>query len=144
RLLDLKAFALKLIGLYGIIGVTANNVAILTADVAFTRTNLMLALAVQLNLVSEMVVALRASQATAQIREAEAAASEGVGVGMDALNEATNKALLNFSSTIRSLEATTQAAVKGLLNTKENTKRVVEMSDEAQKGLNDLFATLDV
>lgn len=144
RLVDLKAFAIKLIGLYSVLGNTRFNVAIIKSDVVFTRTNLMATLGLQLGLVVDMIATLRIGRAARDIREAEAEAAEKVGVASAALNEAGNQALTDVSTTIRSLHATVTAAAEGIKNTQDNMQRVEEMSTKADQEFGALFATLAV
>jgi hypothetical protein len=142
RLVDQKGFALKLIGLYSVLGNTRFNVAIIKADVVFTRTNLLATLGLQLGLVVDIVSTLRISKAARDIREAEATASEKVGVASEALNQAGNQALTEVETTIRSLKATVQAAVMGIENTHANMQRVEEMTAKADEEFGDMFAKL--
>lgn len=144
RLVDLKAFAIKLIGLYSVLGNTRMNVAIIKADVVFTRTNLMATLGLQLGLVVDILATLRISEAAKDLREAEADASEQVGVASEALNQAANSALLEVETTIRSLRATIEAAVSGIENTHQNMERVEEMNRRAEDQFSDLFEQLAV
>lgn len=142
RLVDQKAFAIKLIGLYSVIGNTRFNVAIIKADVVFTRTNLLATLGLQLGLVTDMISTLRISKAARDIREAEAAASEKVGVASEALNQAGNLALTEVETTIRSLKATVQAAVMGIENTHANMQRVEDMTSKADEEFGEMFKQL--
>src|SRR3989339_151997 len=142
RLVDIKAFAIKLIGLYSVLGNTRFNVAIIKADVVFTRTNLMATLGLQLGLVVDIISTLRISKAAGDIREAEAEAAEKVGVSTQALDEAGNKALTDVQTTIRSLRATVNAAVVGIKNTHANLQRVADMNTQAEKEFAELFATM--
>jgi len=144
RLVDIKAFAIKLIGLYSVLGNTRFNVAIIKADVVFTRTNLMATLGLQLGLVVDIISTLRISKAAGDIREAEAEAAEKVGVSTQALDEAGNKALTDVQTTIRSLRATVNAAVVGIKNTHANLQRVADMNTQAEKEFAELFATMAV
>lgn len=144
RLVDEKAFAIKLIGLYSVLGNTRFNVAIVKADVVFTRTNLMATLGLQLGLVVDIISTLRISKAARDIREAEGNAAEKVGVASAALNDAGNQALVDISSTIRSLNATISSAVIGIKNTHDNMQRVQEMSAKADEEFGTLFSTMVV
>jgi hypothetical protein len=144
RLIDLKAFAIKLIGLYSVLGNTRTNVAIIKADVIFTRTNLMATLGLQLGLVADTISILRISRASRDIREAEAQVSESVGISNAALNEAGNQALVDIDSTIRSLHATISAALSGMKNTHDNMQRVQEISAKADKEFGAMFASMAV
>jgi hypothetical protein len=142
RLVDEKAFAIKLIGLYSVLGNTRFNVAVIKADVVFTRTNLMATLGLQLGLVVDIISTLRISKAAVDIRNAEADAAEKVGVSSAALSEAGNQALVNIDTTIRSLNATISAAVAGIKNTHDNIQRVADMATKADEDFGNMFATL--
>lgn len=144
RLVDEKAFAIKLIGLYSVLGNTRFNVAVIKSDVVFTRTNLMATLGLQLGLVVDIIATLRIGKAASDIREAEADAADKVGVSSAALNEASNKVLVDISTTIRSLNATIQAAAMGIKNTHDNMQRVEDMSKKADEEFGTLFSTLAV
>ena len=140
RLIDLKSFAVKEIGLYSIIGTIHASVAVIRADVEFTRTNLIAALGLQLGLVCDIVSALRIAKASQDVREAEAQASEAVGVASDALQGAANSALLDVQTTMRSLEATIVAASRGIKNTRDNMDKVQAMQRETETRLGQLVA----
>lgn len=140
RLIDLKSFAVKEIGLYSIIGTIHASVAVIRADVEFTRTNLLAALGLQLGLVVDIVSALRIAKASQDVRRAEADASESVGVAADALQTASNSALLDVQNTMRSLEATIAAASRGIKNTRDNMDKVQAMQRETESRLGQLVA----
>ncbi|KKU32580.1 hypothetical protein A3K29_05710 [Candidatus Collierbacteria bacterium RIFOXYB2_FULL_46_14] len=142
RLIDLKAFAVKEIGLYSIIGTIHASVAVIRADVEFTRTNLIAALGLQLGLVCDIVSALRIAKASQDVRHAEANASGAVGVAADALQKAANSALLDVQTTMRSLEATIAAASRGIQNTRDNMDKVEAMQIETEARLGQLVADL--
>lgn len=142
RLIDLKGFAVKEIGLYSIIGTIHASVAVIRADVEFTRTNLIAALGLQLGLVCDIVSALRIAKASQDVRKAEAAASEQVGVATDALQTAANSALLDVQTTMRSLEATIAAASRGIKNTRDNMDKVEAMQRDTEARLGQLVADL--
>ncbi len=139
RLVDLKAFAVKLVGLYSVLGTVHNSVNVIRSDVEFTRTNLIATLGLQLGLVVDVVSTLRVAQATQDVREAEARASEAVGVATDALQKASEDALLNVESTMRSLQVTINAALKGIKNTRENMEKVSSMQQETEGRLSEIF-----
>ena len=142
RLIDLKSFAVKEIGLYSIIGTIHASVAVIRADVEFTRTNLIAALGLQLGLVVDIVSALRIAKASQDVRRAEADASASVGVAADALQAAANSALLDVQTTMRSLEATIAAASRGIKNTRDNMDKVEVMQRETEVRLGQLVADL--
>jgi hypothetical protein len=142
RLVDLKAFAVKLVGLYSVLGTVNNSVNIIRSDVEFTRTNLIATLGLQLGLVVDVVSTLRVAKATQDVRAAEARASEAVGVATSALEKASKDALLNVQSTMRSLETTIAAALSGIKNTQENMERVAAMQRETEGRLSDMFTEL--
>ncbi len=142
RLVDLKAFAVKLIGLYSVLGTVNNSVNIIRSDVEFTRSNLIATLGLQLGLVVDVVSTLRVAKATQDVRAAEARASESVGVATTALEKASQDALLNVQSTMRSLETTITAALTGIKNTHENMERVAAMQSETEGRLNEMFMEL--
>jgi hypothetical protein len=142
RLVDLKAFAVKLVGLYSVLGTVNNSVNIIRSDVEFTRTNLIATLGLQLGLVVDVVSTLRVAKATQDVRAAEARASEAVGVATSALDKASQDALLNVGSTMRSLEVTIKAALNGIRNTQENMEKVAAMQQETEGRLSDIFLEL--
>jgi hypothetical protein len=142
RLVDLKAFAVKLVGLYSVLGTVNNSVNIIRSDVEFTRTNLIATLGLQLGLVVDVVSTLRVAKATQDVRAAEARASEAVGVATSALEKASQDALLNVQSTMRSLETTIAAALSGIKNTQENMERVAAMQRDTEGRLSDMFIQL--
>lgn len=142
RLVDLKGFAVKEIGLYSIIGTIRNSVAVIRADVEFTRTNLIAALGLQLGLVVDIVSALRVAKATRDVRRAEAQASEAVGTSAGVLQEAANEALLEVETTMRSLELTIGAAIRGIQNTRENMDRVQTMQRDTNARLGQLMTDM--
>lgn len=140
RLIDLKSFAVKEIGLYSIIGTIHASVAVIRADVEFTRTNLLAVLGLQLGLVVDVVTALRFAKSSENMRQAEANASESVGLAADALQAASNSALLNVQNTMRSLDATLAAASRGIKNTRDNMEKVQAMQRETESRLGQLVA----
>jgi hypothetical protein len=142
RLVDLKAFAVKLVGLYSVLGNVHNSVNVIRSDVEFTRTNLIATLGLQLGLVVDVVSTLRVAKATQDVRAAEARASEAVGVATEALEKASQDALLNVETTMHSLETTITAAVNGIKNTRENMDRVAAMQRDTEGRLSDMFAEL--
>mgnify|MGYP006283030771 FL=1 len=142
RLVDLKAFAVKLVGLYSVLGTVHNSVNVIRSDVEFTRTNLIATLGLQLGLVVDVVSTLRVAKATQDVRAAEARASEAVGVATQALEKASQDALLNVESTMRSLEVTINAAINGIQNTRENMDKVATMQQETEGRLSDMFVEL--
>ncbi len=142
RLVDLKAFAVKLVGLYSVLGTVHNSVNVIRSDVEFTRTNLIATLGLQLGLVVDVVSTLRVAKATQDVRAAEARASEAVGVATQALEKASQDALLNVQSTMRSLEVTINAAINGIKNTRENMDKVATMQQETEGRLSDMFVEL--
>jgi ribosomal protein S17E len=142
RLVDLKSFAVKEIGLYSIIGTVRNSVAIIRADVEFTRTNLIAALGLQLGLVVDIVSTLRIAKATRDVRLAEAGASEQVGAATDALQAVSNEALLDIQTTMRSLELTIGAAIRGIQNTRENMDKVETMQKETNSHLGQMMTDM--
>ncbi|HOX96626.1 MAG TPA: hypothetical protein PLI45_04590 [Candidatus Woesebacteria bacterium] len=142
RLVDEKAFAIKLIGLNSILRSTRKNIAAIKADVVFSRTNLMASLGIQLGLVVDMISTLRISKAAQDVRRAEAEAANQVGVGSQALNEAGNKSLLEVDTTIKSLHATVNAALMGIQNTKDNMQRVQEMTAKAESEFSNMFSQM--
>lgn len=144
RLIDLKAYAIKLMGLYVVLGNTWGSVAVIKADVAFTRTNLMATLGLQLGLVVDIITVLRTSEAANNVREAEALASEKVGAATAVLNEKTTETLTNVTTTIRSLRATVEAARAGIQNTNDNMARVAQMTKEAESEFIEMFSQLSV
>jgi hypothetical protein len=141
-LVDLKAFAVKLVGLYSVLGSVNNSVNIIRSDVEFTRTNLIATLGLQLGLVVDVVSTLRVAKATQDVRAAEARASEAVGVATSALDKASQDALLNVQSTMRSLETTITAAINGIKNTQDNMEKVAVMQRETEGRLSDMFTEL--
>ncbi len=142
RLVDLKAFAVKLVGLYSVLGTVHNSVNVIRSDVEFTRTNLIATLGLQLGLVVDVVSTLRVARATQDVREAEAKASEAVGVATQALEKASQDALLNVASTMRSLEVTINAALTGIKNTRENMDKVAAMQQDTEGRLSDMFVEM--
>lgn len=142
RLVDLKAFAVKLVGLYSVLGTVHNSVNVIRSDVEFTRTNLIATLGLQLGLVVDVLSTLRVAKATQDVRAAEARASEAVGVATQALEKASQDALLNVQSTMRSLEVTINAAVTGIQNTRENMEKVAAMQKDTEGRLSDMFVEL--
>jgi hypothetical protein len=142
RLVDLKAFAVKLVGLYSVLGTVHNSVNVIRSDVEFTRTNLIATLGLQLGLVVDVVSTLRVARATQDVREAEARASEAVGVATQALEKASQDALINVESTMRSLRVTINAALSGIKNTRENMEKVANMQKETEGALSEIFVEL--
>lgn len=142
RLVDLKAFAVKLVGLYSVLGNVHNSVNVIRSDVEFTRTNLIATLGLQLGLVVDVVSTLRVAKATQNVREAEARASQAVGVATEALDQASQDALLNVQSTMKSLEVTIDAALRGIRNTQKNMEKVQIMQQDTEKKLTDMFIQL--
>jgi len=142
RLVDLKAFAVKLVGLYSVLGNVNNSVNVIRSDVEFTRTNLIATLGLQLGLVVDVVSTLRVARATQDVREAEARASEAVGVATQALDKASQDALINVESTMRSLQVTINAALSGIRNTRENMEKVAAMQKETEGKLSEIFVEL--
>lgn len=142
RLVDLKAFAVKLIGLYSVLGNVHSSVNVIRADVEFTRTNLLATLGLQLGLVVDVVSTLRVAKATQDVRAAEARASESVGVATEALEKASQDALLNINTTMHSLQVTIDAALRGIKNTQGNMEKVAEMQKSTESKLSDMFEQL--
>jgi len=142
RLVDLKAFAVKLVGLYSVLGNVHNSVNIIRSDVEFTRTNLIATLGLQLGLVVDVVSTLRVAKATQNVRDAEARAAQSVGVATEALDKASQDALLNVQSTMNSLQVTIDAALRGIRNTQENMEKVQVMQQDTEKQLTDMFIEL--
>jgi hypothetical protein len=142
RLVDLKAFAVKLVGLYSVLGTVNNSINVIRSDVEFTRTNLIATLGLQMGLVVDVVSTLRVAKATQDVRAAEARASEAVGVATQALEKASQDALLNVESTMKSLKVTINAALSGIKNTRDNMERVAEMQRETEGKLSELFVEL--
>jgi len=142
RLVDLKAFAIKLIGLYSVLGNTKLGMAVINSDVEFTRTNLMATLGMQLGMVVDIIAAIRISKATQDLRIAEAEASEKVGVATAALDEAAKEILTNIDTTLRSVGATVQAALVSIANSHDNMQRVQDMQVRADQKFGKLFSDM--
>lgn len=131
RLVDLKGYAVKEVSLFSFLGTIRVSVAIIRADVEFTRTNLIAALGLMLGMIVDIVSALRIAKSSADVRRAENAATQAVGSATNTLQDVANAALTEIQMTMSSLEITTAATIRGIKSTHENMEKVLTMQRES-------------
>ena len=142
RSIDLKSFAIKELGLITIIGKIYDSVNVVRADVEFTRTNLIFTLGLTLGLIVDVVATIRIGESARKVREAEAEATEKLGMASDALNELATKVLTDIDITMRSVESTIGAAIRAVNNTHENMGKMLEIQQSSGTRLNALLSSL--
>lgn len=142
RSIDLKSFAVKELGLITVIGKIYDAVSVVRADVEFTRTNLIFTLGLTLGLIVDEVATIRIGESARKVREAEADATEKLGMASDELNALSTKVLTDIDVTMRSVEATIGAAIRAVNNTHDNMDKMLEIQQSSGTRLNQMLSSM--
>ncbi len=132
RLIDLKAFALKSMGLYNLFNASISAAHVIQSELIFAQTNVMYSLATQLHFLNNNLYTLRVAKSTQNLRNAELEASRQLANTTDMVQTVAENILTDLSTTLESVSITIEAAIATLTAGKENVNKVVAMQKESE------------